>query len=236
MNVIENIKKLGQGFLDLVFPISCLICGKDGLYLCENCKSKLPKLETQQCLVCQKPVPFGKTHPECVSRNSVDGIISALPYKNKAVHEIIRILKYNFVSDLAKPLAELTHDEIKNQNLNDYFSQFTIIPVPLHKRRLNWRGFNQSELLAKELQNKLNSKLDLTLVQRIKYTTPQIDLNLEQRKTNITNAFESKTEIAGQKFLIVDDVVTTGATINEIAKLLKKLGATEVWGITAARG
>src|SRR6185369_14438473 len=104
MDLKTNFKKLGGFITDLVFPISCLVCGADGLYLCENCKPKLPKLEKQLCIACIKPSPFGKTHPECVTRNVVDGVISALTYKNKNVDNIIRTFKYNFVSDLAKPL------------------------------------------------------------------------------------------------------------------------------------
>ncbi|MBX4187167.1 MAG: ComF family protein [Candidatus Doudnabacteria bacterium] len=235
MNLRENLKKLGQGFLDLVFPISCLVCGKDGSYLCTNCKANLKRLEEQQCLVCQKAAPFGKTHPDCVSRNSVDGIISALDYKDRRVKKIIETLKYNFVSALAAPLSDLILEQIRKQNLGDYFADFILVPVPLHRKRFNWRGFNQASLLAEKLKEKLGCELADT-VTRIKNTKPQIKLTQEERRNNIANAFSTGENLQGKKFLIVDDVVTTGATINEIAKLLKQKKAAEVWALTAARG
>src|SRR5262245_44219694 len=107
MNLVEQTKKFGAAILDMVFTVLCLVCGKDGVFLCDNCSTKLPRLQNQICLVCYKPAPFGKTHPNCLSRNTVDGAIASLTYKDKQVHNIIQTFKYNFVSDLSAPLAEL---------------------------------------------------------------------------------------------------------------------------------
>ena len=236
MSISQTFKKLGGAFLDLVFPISCLVCGKDGSYLCDNCRIKLPKLENQQCLVCQKPAPFGKTHPYCVTRNSVDGALAALAHKDKNVHEIIRVFKYNFVSSLAKPLSSLIVQTIHDQGLENYFQNFIIVPVPLHSRRFNWRGFNQASLLSLSLAEKLMIPMDENMIQRKKFTKPQVKLNAEDRRRNIENAFILTGDAAGKKILLVDDVVTSGSTANEIAKLLKHAKAAEVWIATAAHG
>lgn len=236
MNIIENTKKLGKEILDLVFPITCLVCGKDGTYLCHNCQSKLPRLENQQCLVCQKPAPYGKTHPECVTRNSVDGAIAALTHKDKSVREIIWVFKYNFVSSLSETLSSLIVETINKQGLENYFQDFIIVPVPLHQRRFNWRGFNQALLLAKTLADHLAIKIDDQMVLRKKYTKPQVKLNVEERKRNIENAFSLTGNPSNKKILLVDDLVTSGSTANELAKLLKQASASEVWIISAAHG
>ena len=112
---IQTTKKLGIAILDMIFPITCLVCGKDETFLCESCYTKLPRLENQICLVCYKPAPFGKTHPGCVSRNTVDGAIAGLTYKDNHVQHIIRTFKYNFVSDLSRPLSKLIIEAIESQ-------------------------------------------------------------------------------------------------------------------------
>jgi predicted amidophosphoribosyltransferase len=135
MEFIKSIKTLGRHVADLVFPVLCVVCGEEGLFLCSSCQIKLPRLERQLCIVCKKPAAYGKTHPDCVSRNTVDGTISALSYKHPDTKKLVGTFKYQFIYDLAPPLSAMIVDTIKNQELGDYFSDFTIIPVPLHKRR-----------------------------------------------------------------------------------------------------
>ena len=197
---------------------------------------KLPKLSQQQCLVCQKPAPFGKTHPNCVTRNSVDGALSALSHKDLNVQNIIRIFKYDFVSSLSKPLSDLIIETIKTQGLENYYQDFIIVPVPLHAWRLNWRGFNQAALLGQSLAESLNISMDENLIERRKNTKPQVRLSALERNTNIENAFKVIGNVANKKILLVDDLVTSGSTANELAKLLKSAKAAEVWITTAAHG
>ncbi|HYE22121.1 MAG TPA: ComF family protein [Verrucomicrobiae bacterium] len=220
--------------LDLVFPPHCLVCGKAEDFLCPSCIIKLPKLERQKCIVCSMPSPFGKTHSGCKSRKKIDGIISALPYKDLNVKKLIETFKYKYISDLSPALSKIIGESFQNYELQNFFKDFSLIPVPLHKKRLVWRGFNQSMLLAQELSRNLNIKIDNSLIERVKYTKPQVELGLKQRKQNIKNAFKVQNRLTHLKFLLVDDVVTTGSTLNEMAKTLKRSGATEVWAITLA--
>jgi len=187
-------------------------------------------------VICEKPAPFGKTHPICVTRNCVDGSISALTYKDKNVKRIIEVFKYNFVSDLAAPLAELIVETINKQNLENYFQDFVLVPIPLHPRRKNWRGFNQAGLLSMELSKLLNIKIEDKLVSRVKYTKPQVNLGSDDRKKNMLGAFALNGIGFNKKIILVDDVITTGSTANELAKILKRAGAEEIWVLTAALG
>lgn len=234
--LIDPFLTLGQGILDLVFPVTCLRCGKEGEYICKACFTTLPRESIQACIRCKQPSPFGKTHPNCASRNFPDGLISCLPYKHPTVKEIIEKFKYDFVSSIGRHLAKMLTEELECQNLKYYFKDFTIIPVPLHPRRFRWRGFNQAELLAQQLAAELGVPLETDLVVRSRFTKPQVKLSAEERLKNITGAFKLTDNGSPGKYLIVDDVVTSGSTINEITKTLKKAGAQEVWAIAAARG
>lgn len=235
MNLITIFKTLGLLMLDLVFPVKCVVCSNSGQFLCERCKGKLTHLNRQLCPVCNKPAAFGKTHIECTSRNKLDGLISPLSYHDPRVRKIIEMLKYKFISDLATTLSELILEEIKNNELENFFKDFVIIPVPLHPSRLKWRGFNQSELLAQPLSNSLGTSLKLDLVKRVKFSKPQMKLNKEERIVNIKNSFLVTAKIPKQKVLLVDDVATTKSTLHEISKVLKRAGAEEVWALTVAQ-
>jgi competence protein ComFC len=236
MNFLEGMLNLGADLIGLVFPIACLSCGKEDVYICALCLAQLPRLEHQICVRCQNPSPFGKTHPACSSRNFPDGSISALQYKNRVVGKVIETFKYSFVSDLSRPLTQLIVESILNQGLEGYFKNFVVIPVPLHFKRHNWRGFNQAEILAQTLSTSLNWAMDADVVVRTRHTKPQVKLTALQRKMNVQKAFAIKGSQVPIKILLVDDVLTSGATINELAKLLKKSGAQEVWSVTVAHG
>jgi len=236
MDIIKPLKTLGTNLFDLVFPVACINCGREGSFLCSVCLPKLERLPNQWCVVCHKPAPYGKTHGDCVSRNTVDGSVSALNYKNPEVKRTIETFKYKFIETLSESLVARLAREIKTQGLDEYFQEFVLIPVPLHKKRFNWRGFNQSELLATSLSATLGIPINQDIIARIKNTKPQTKLTKEERKKNLNNAFSLNDESNNGKFLLVDDVVTSGSTINEMAKALKKAGAAEVWAVTVAHG
>lgn len=238
MTIVQSTKRVLIFILDLLFPIECLACGKSGVFLCPNCIKTLKKPEKLKCVVCDKPSPFGKTHQDCASKNKIDGLIIALDYHDANVRIAIGNFKYKLVKDLGEDLSQILYDSVLNNSLENLFKTFKILPVPLHIKRLRWRGFNQAEILANNLAEKLNTQIDKDLLDRVKNTKPQSELKRDKRLKNIENAFVLKnpdTDLSGQKFLLVDDIATTGATFNEIAKVLKKAGAEEVWAIAIAR-
>lgn len=143
---------------------------------------------------------------------------------------------------MAEPLSEIMALFFKN-HINLFPTEDSIIvPVPLHPRRLAWRGFNQSELLARNISKTFGLELDTGLIGRKLHTSPQADIaSQDQRKKNVINAFKllenaSSRSLENKKIILIDDVCTTGSTINECAKILEPLKPAEIWGFVIARG
>ncbi len=221
-------KKFLNFLLDLFFPKFCFNCGKEGNYLCQDCQALLE---------------ISGFHQKYSTQNLKD-LYFAINYQNSLVKNLIQKFKYEpFMKELAKTLSYLmiTHFQLL-ENPPPFFgggSDFILIPVPLEKKRLKWRGFNQAEEMAKELTNffKIPFILNCALM-KIKETCPQVDLKNEERKENTKGAFLVKDNnlIRDKKILLVDDVYTTGSTMEECARVLKESGAKEVIGIVVARG
>jgi len=227
--------------LDFLFPRRCLGCGKVGNYFCPECLNLVLLKDEQICPVCGKGALGGLTHQFCHRRFGLDGLTSIFAYKG-VVSNAIKKLKYKFVRDLAKELVELFLSFCgENKIFSDFcrLSDVVLVPVPLHPKRLRWRGFNQSELLGELIAKNLGMKLVSDLLIRIKNTKPQVELDKAQRQTNIHGAFKknpnSQFVIRNSLILIFDDVWTTGATLKEAGKVLKRNGAKKVWGLTIAR-
>ncbi|MEN8252481.1 MAG: ComF family protein, partial [Patescibacteria group bacterium] len=230
---LSKIKKL---LLDGLFPIRCLGCGKFDEWICNDCHSSLPILTEQHCPVCKKHETLdGKTCPECISsgKNIIDGVFVASHYNDKLLKKSIHYFKYRFVYHLSEPLSLLLAQSLQNSTLS---TPDIIIPVPLHKRRLRWRGFNQAYLLAKNLD--LQIPLNTDILKRIRYTAPQVKKkNRHKRQENLINAFviEDNSQISGKNILLIDDVITTGTTLTECARVLKNAGAKTVFCLVLAR-
>lgn len=236
----EKLKSIKNFILDLFFPKFCLGCSKEGTYLCQDCRSILDILEFQYCLCEKNPqrvINTGKC-PKCKTKK-LDGLYFAVSYHHPLVKDLILKFKYRpFAKELAKNLAQILEDHflISGKNPKD-FEDFLIVAIPLHKERENWRGFNQAEELAKELSLFFRIPLLKDVLIKIKKVPPQVELNKKEREENVKNAFELKNpqKILGRKIFLVDDIYTTGATMEECANVLKKGGAKEVWGIAIAR-
>ncbi len=231
-----NIKPTARSFLDMLFPAFCLSCEKEGSYLCAKCKLTMKRDEFQLCPTCGKKSPFGRTHPECRTDFGLDGLISAVPYKEPLSRKIVETLKYRMVTDMAPIMAEIMYEEILNLELVNHFKDFVIIPLPLHKSRLRWRGFNQSELITRPLAKHLDLLFRPDILMRIKKTKVQAELKDEERPLNVLNAFQALRDLSDQKFLVIDDVSTTRSTILQACQALKQAKAVEVWGIVFAQG
>ena len=236
------IRDIKEFILDTLFPISCISCDKPGEWLCEKCLNKV-SLKTQQvCPYCEKKItPNGYTCFDCKEKFSLDGLLVAASYKDKIISTIIHLYKYRFVQDFSRILGDIMLRSIRHSEIP---LPDIIIPIPLHKRRLRYRGFNQSELIANHIAEKIAPGFPIAvennLLERFRYTHPQMEIkNQAKRKKNIEKAFKipkNKLELVKSKrILLVDDVTTTGATIFECAKMLKKSGASEVFATIIAR-
>lgn len=222
-----------------MFPKYCVNCRKIGEYICANCFSYLSFDVEMICLVCNKGTIDGLTHPGCESKYSIDGAFSGVAYKG-IVKKLIYNFKYKpYLSDLKKSLVELFYESIIQQEIFQNTLRFSpiLVPIPLSKNRLRKRGYNHSKLLAEGLSKNLNLKL-LDVLQRTKETKSQFGLKLKDRKENLKNAFAilpNNLIAQSPNILLVDDILTSGSTLLEAARILKKAGVKKVWGLTLAR-
>lgn len=221
--------------LDILFPISCLGCDQGNKFICSNCISQT-KPVTQICIVCKKPSLAGLTHPNCKTKYSAEQLICLYNYKDDFVSKLIIKGKYYYVQDIFKELANFTAVNLKNQQqIFPYENNFIFTSIPLHNRRLNWRGFNQSEVFSKTLAEQLHLTYAETL-KRIKSTKIQKDLKKEQRLQNLENAFVCLPNIDPKStYVLIDDVITTGTTLAEATKILKLSGINKVICLAIAR-
>jgi len=242
--------------LDLLFPKFCLGCKKEGLYLCDDCRALLDIAEFDYCLCETKPIRLGWLGPaegearqrwqgkcqRCQDKK-LSGLYSALSYKEKDLtKKLIYQFKYQpYLKDLAKTLASILieHFVLSGKNIDEIWDNGVLVPVPLDKKKLKIRGYNQSEELAKELSKILQIPVISDNLIKIKSTQPQMELKKEEREKNLQGAFAVKPAFASElrrgKVFLVDDVYTTGSTMQECAKVLKESGVKEVWGIAIAR-
>jgi ComF family protein len=240
-----NLKKLKKFFLDLFFPSFCLGCQKEGNYLCDDCKETLEISDFQYCLCNKNPIiiPLQQKIGKCskCQDKKLSGLYFPLSYKeNILTKKLIHQFKYQpYIKDMAKTLANLIIEYLIkiNKNTDDVWQNSILIPVPLDKKKLKNRGYNQSEELARELSKILQISVISDNLSKIKRTKSQMELSKEEREKNLEGAFiiKNPAEIRGKKIFLVDDVYTTGSTMEECAKILKNAGAKQVWGITVAR-
>ena len=230
-----------MNILDLLFPRRCVSCGRIGKYICVRCSSiiQIIELNQQVCPVCERPAVNGVTHPKCQTAYSLDGLTSFFVYDGP-IKKAIKKLKYKFVRDLVSELISLAFLKGSTLYKVEPWQETILTPVPLHWRRMAWRGFNQSEVLGKLIAQKLNIQFVSDLLIRKKYTQPQVKLKGKERKENIQGAFiinphYPKLAISHWELIIFDDVWTTGATLKTCGKVLKEAGAKKVWGMTLAR-
>jgi len=228
--------------LDLIFLKRCVQCKKFGAYLCPACFSFISFLEHGFYIACQRPANGGATHPSCRTRYSIDGVFSSLVYSG-IVKKLIYQFKYQpNLSNLKNLLTGLYYEGLIQKEL--FYSVLTketvLIPIPLHPVNLRKREYSQSLLLAKGLSGKFNLKV-LNNLERVKNTATQVGLSKEKRHENIRNAFTLKDGFKIQQkaltqVILIGDVATSGASLNEAAKVLKKASVKTVWGEILAHG
>ena len=222
-NIIrQTVQKWQSVFAELAFPCSCFFCQAPKTFLCPDCESL--------CEIFPVHVPRrGKFITDCYAAGS---------YDNRFIKRLVSSFKYEPLSrELSGPLAQLIGNHVALLDQKPDFSEYTIVPVPLSKQRLRWRGYNQAEELAKDLAAIFRIPNAPDYLARTKNTACQVGLTSKQRQQNIAGAFScpNPKKVVSKKILLVDDVITTGATIEECAKTLIKNGAGEVVAIAVAR-
>ncbi|MEI7578411.1 MAG: ComF family protein [bacterium] len=219
--------KLINFILDFLFPKFCEFCGIKGSYICLECeKTKFEYYQEHECHVCRKRCGEGYVHKSCTSKTDLDGAFYQLKYTAN-VKRILQQFKFNFYSSYVEDIARVLNRKFIKLSL-----QFDLlVAIPLHRKRSWERGFNQSELLIKALGYQASKCLI-----RIRNTPCQSNLKREERLINLKNAFKISENVRGKSILLVDDVITTGSTLEECAAVLKLHGARAVYGLCWARG
>ncbi|MDP3880512.1 MAG: double zinc ribbon domain-containing protein [Dehalococcoidales bacterium] len=233
LNVLPQASKLGGIALNLLFPQKCIGCGRGGAFICASCSISLPRLLPPLCPRCGRPQPSGILCPGCVSwQAAIDGIRSYLRFEGVA-RQMVYQLKYKNLRALSTVLAQFLSEYL----LANSVPGEVLVPVPLHEKRLRERGYNQSGLLARELGKLTGLPVVNDCLIRQRHTAPQArTTTVADRYTNITGAFACcDRRLEGKKVLLIDDVATSGATLDAAAAALKAAGATAVWGLTLAR-
>ena len=237
---MKNRKMWKEMLLSVFFPRRCPLCDEVipyGRDLCEKCEKKIPYIREPVCKKCGKQLENVKQEycGDC-SRKKHHYI------QGKAVFSYQKEMKlsmYRFKYSNKREYADFYAKEAvkKYRTWIEWRGVEVVVPVPMHKKKQRARGYNQAEVFAKKLGRQMNLPVELRLVSRIKNTTPQKELNERQRKDNLKGAFQVKTNIVKySKILLVDDIYTTGATIDAIAEKLLEAGAKEVYFLSICVG
>lgn len=203
--------QLALGGLDLLFPPHCIGCARVGSLLCSHCVAAAKAAPPREC-------------------DGLGGVCVAAEYDG-AIGAAIRALKYDRQARLAEPLGNLLARTVRRAG----WPVDVIVPVPLHAARLSDRGYNQAKLVSLYLARALAVPIDCEAVRRVRDTPSQVNLNAQERRLNMERAFEARAEaVRGRVVLVIDDVLTTGATLGACAEALRLAGAAEVYGAAVA--
>jgi ComF family protein len=237
------VKQFFNALLDVILPPICHICHSfipdaGRLHICPSCQDHLPLVSSPLCSLCG--IPFagtGNNHRcgACLTHPPhFDAARAGFLYEG-AIRDLIHSFKYNQRTQLRYPLALLAMEGV-NRVVTDH-KPHLIVPVPLHRSRLRQRGFNQAVLLGRVISQQLSLPMLPDAMIRTRRTEPQIELSATERRMNVKGAFTvGRTDsVAGMRILLLDDVMTTGSTMDECARELKKAGAEAVIAATIAR-
>lgn len=216
-----------RNFAGLLFGGTCFLCrGGARALLCAACDADLPRLAGARCPRCALDSPRGEVCGRCLSdAPHYDATVAALAYEFPA-DALVHALKFRGELALAGVLGALLCEKISDLEIDH------VIPVPLSATRLRERGYNHAAEIARHL---VPRKLDLALCERSRDTPPQMELPLAERRRNVRGAFRCTRALAGASVAVVDDVMTTGATLDEVARALKAAGAARVVNWVVAR-
>lgn len=223
---------------EIFFPKLCLGCGAIGNYLCLKCQKKLKPAKNNFCFYCKKLSYHGLSHFSCLKKLTIDGFFAIFEY-NSIFKKLIKNIKYQFAKEIFNDLLSTVYFFLY-QDLEFYknlFKNGKIQPIPLSNDRLNKRGFNQAQIIAEFFANLFN--LPVIDILKRKKSTPYLSQtkNKKERELLIKGAFTFKKNnfLDEKKIILIDDILTTGATVKEAARVLKRKGAEKVYVFTLAR-
>lgn len=230
--------KILAGIYDCIFPKRCLSCKKFDVFICKDCLKKIKKPDHEECPICRKENSGNNVCLNCKLKTDLSYLWVMSEYDD-LVKTIICEIKYNFVKELIALFDEIIERHFKE--LKNVVNNPILIPIPLHKKRYSERGFNQAQLIAERVLSFSGGIIVNDLVIRNKYSAPQAKLKANERRINLVDHFAINTDKSllldrGRQIVLIDDVYTTGATMSELAVLLKKEGFYNIGGIVLARG
>jgi ComF family protein len=235
------LSKLADAVVDLLFPPRCVICHRLGAWFCAACIQEVELIQPPVCHRCGLPLPSSGPDPgtrrlcnRCQNTPLILDAQHACAYHGGPLRQAIHEFKYRDLRSLAVPLGRLMAERWAVLALQPDFD--SIVPVPLHPRRQRQRGYNQSALLAQELGSCLQKPVVQDVLARIRATVPQVGLNPVERQNNVQGAFRcTSSALSGMQVLLVDDVYTTGSTLESACLALREAGVTSVQAYTLAR-
>lgn len=232
-SIREQARRLSQAVLDLLFPPRCLICRRPGAELCAACVEAFPRLRGPLCAVCALPVQTPGVCPRCAARRPAFARVRSAYVYEGSVRSAVLAFKYKGRRGLAGPLAGALTAVLPPPDPLPH----ALCPVPMHDLRERERGYNHANLLAGELGWRWGVPvLPGEALRRTQPTTRQVGLSYQARQDNVKGAFEAERRLVeGKTVLLVDDVCTTGATLDACAAVLLAAGACAVEGVTLAR-
>lgn len=234
MRVFSKAAELIQDYL---FPIFCFGCAKEGEWLCADCANRIDCAGVACCPVCHRDTPYGLPCPACRAQSSLARMIAVTTYHERwLIGRMIHAFKYNYASACVGVFDKYIQTFLSRHA--DWLPAIAgIVPVPLHPRRFAERGFNQAEVFSNSVSACLGVPI-MPALMRQRYTTQQAGLTRRERIKSMTDAFcvLDPALVKGKSWLLVDDVFTTGSTMQECARTLLAAGARDVSGFTLARG
>ncbi len=236
---MKTFLKLKDLLLDIFFPKFCINCHKEGEYICKSCELFISE-NALICPMCNKGSFFGETHKNCKTKYGLDGLVSIYDYDG-VIKMGIKKAKYGGIFDILNELTERAFFIISNEKrFNSFLSflsnnDFSIFYIPIHKKREKKNGFNHSKIIANKIGKIFNKKPENYIIKKVN-SENQARLKKEERIKNVKDTFEILEDLSNiERVLLIDDVFTSGATMRECCKIIKKAGVKEVWGLTIAR-
>ncbi len=225
--------------LDILFPKVCINCRREGKYICDKC-SVFVSEAMPVCPNCCNSSFSGEIHQNCIKKYGLDGLISMWDYE-ALIKKLVYKIKYDGSTHIIHECVENSFKLIA-RDINRFYSFLSFLSsgntyityVPMYIKKEKRRGFNQAKLIARELAKKVETRF-ISLLEKVVDTEDQAKLSKEERLKNVKNCFKFYDRPGLSQVLLVDDVFTTGATMKECCKILKKAGVQKVWGFTLAR-